>query len=59
MKAEAPWVRSTLERRIYLSKDGKRLWDGEKRTGPGYTFPEAVLVNNPEQEFQEECSCQQ
>src|SRR5215510_14230955 len=46
MKAEAPWVRSTLERRIYLSKDGKRLWDEEKRKGPGYTFPEAVLVNN-------------
>jgi len=59
MKAEAPWVGTKLERRIYLSKDGKRLWDEKKLKGPGYTFPEAVLVNNPEQEFQEECSCQQ
>jgi len=59
MKAEAPWVRSTLERRIYLSKDGKRLWGEERHKGPGYTFPETVLVNNPEQGFHEECSWQQ
>jgi hypothetical protein len=42
-----------------LSKDGKRLWDEEKRKGPGYTFPETELVNNPEQDFHEESSCQQ
>jgi hypothetical protein len=59
MKAEAPWVGTKLERRIYLSKDGKRLWDEEKRKGPGYTFPESELVNNPAQDFHGESSCQQ
>jgi YD repeat-containing protein len=59
MKAEAPWVGSKFERRIYLSKDGKRLWDEKKHKGLGYTFPKTGLVNNPEQDFHEECSCQQ
>ena len=59
MKAEAPWVGTKLERRIYLSKEGNRLWDEEKRKGPGYTFPESELVNNPAQDFHGESSCRQ
>src|SRR5262245_35217919 len=57
MKAAAPWVGSKLERRIYMSRDSKRLWDEEKREGPGYTFPEIELVSNAKQDFHEESSC--
>jgi hypothetical protein len=52
-----------LEHRIYLSKDGKRLW--EKQTlleGPGYTFPkrewpEEDLVCRPRLAFDAEVQC--
>jgi hypothetical protein len=53
-----------LEHRIYLSKDGKRLW--EKQTlleGPGYTFPkhtwpEEDLVRNPKLAFDQKTPCE-
>jgi hypothetical protein len=47
-----------LEHRIYLSKDGTRLWEVEKRGGgPGYTFPDVRLVNDPEQDFRSGSRC--
>jgi hypothetical protein len=46
-----------LERRIYLSRDGTRLWDVEKRAGLGWTFPDVELVNDPEQDFRQGSQC--
>jgi hypothetical protein len=46
-----------LERRIYLSKGGKQLWEAETRTGPGWTFPETGLVHDPEQDFRRDSPC--
>src|SRR5262245_34795364 len=56
---------TSIEHRIYVSKDGKRLW--EKHTflqGPGYTFPsrewfEEDLTWNPKLAFDEmrRCCC--
>jgi hypothetical protein len=53
-----------LEHRIYLSKDGKRLWEMQTRLeGPGYTFPshqwwEEDLVWSPKQAFDAKTQCE-
>lgn len=52
---------TSLEHRIYLSKDGKRLLEAQKRQGPGWTFPfhipEGELVKDPKQAFHGESPC--
>jgi hypothetical protein len=55
---------TSLEHRIYLSKDGKRLWEKQTRLkGPGYTFPsrewpEQDLIWNPQLAFDERARCE-
>jgi hypothetical protein len=55
---------TSLEHRIYLSKDGKRLWEKHTRLkGPGYTFPssewpEQDLIWNPRLAFDEKSRCE-
>jgi len=50
-----------LEHRIYLSKDGTRLWEAQQRQGPGWTvpfqIPESELVKNPKQAFDGASQC--
>lgn len=51
-----------LEHRVYFSKEGKKIWEIQKRLqGPGYTFPaewpDAELIHNPLQAFNDWSPC--
>ncbi len=53
---------SKLEQRIYFDADGKRLWEEQQATAPGYTWPEAwpedqLQISDPAAKFSSGSPC--
>jgi hypothetical protein len=47
-----------MERRTYFSRSGEKIWDDDKiLEGPGYSFVEWGLVDDPVREFNGKGSC--
>lgn len=53
---------SKLEQRIYFDADGKRIWEEQTFTAPGYTWPEVwpeeqLQISDPEAKFSSNSPC--
>jgi hypothetical protein len=53
---------SKLEQRIYFDADGKRIWEEQHATAPGYTWPEAwpedqLQISDPAAKFSSGSPC--
>jgi len=53
---------SKLEQRIYFDADGKRIWEEQSATAPGYTWPEVwpeeqLQVSDPSAKFSSSSPC--
>ena len=53
---------SKLEQRIYFDADGKRIWEEQTFTAPGYTWPEVwpeeqLQISDPETKFSSNSPC--
>jgi hypothetical protein len=53
---------SKLEQRIYFDADGKRIWEEQHATAPGYTWPEVwpedqLQISDPAAKFSSDSPC--
>ena len=53
---------SKLEQRIYFDADGKRIWEEQRATAPGYTWPEVwpedqLQISDPSAKFSSASPC--